>query len=106
MAQRLPASMRTREKLSSLIEGRLASPTGRSASVDLVTQLVVKKALEGEARDTRGREYDEDGAEPSQGYHNGAQPGREGAGGSLAKVQSPRAGQLSGAVTPDRPRIH
>jgi putative transposase len=30
MTKRVPASMRTRETLSSLIEGRLSSPDGRS----------------------------------------------------------------------------
>ena len=53
MAKRLPASVRTREELSGLIEGRLASPAGRSALVELATRLIVEEALEGEARDTR-----------------------------------------------------
>ena len=47
MAKRLPASMRTREELSALIEGRLASPAGRSALIELATRLIVEEALEG-----------------------------------------------------------
>lgn len=76
MAKRLPASMRTREELSALIEGRLASPAGRSALVELATRLIVEEALEGEARDTLGRDYYERGAEPGQGYRNGVRSGR------------------------------
>jgi transposase-like protein len=68
--------MRTREDLSALIEGRLASPAGRSALVELATRLIVEEALEGEARDTLGRDYYEHGAEPGQGYRNGTRPGR------------------------------
>ena len=45
MAKRLPASMRTREELSALIEGRLASPAGRSALVELATRLIVEEAV-------------------------------------------------------------
>ena len=76
MAKRLPASMRTREELSALIEGRLASPAGRSALVELATRLIVEEALEGEAQDTLGRDYYEHGAVPGQGYRNGTRPGR------------------------------
>jgi hypothetical protein len=39
--------MRTREALSALIEGRLASPAGRSELVELATRLIVEEALEG-----------------------------------------------------------
>jgi hypothetical protein len=56
--------MRTREELSALIEGRLSSPAGRSALVELATRLIVEEALEGEARDALGRDYYERGAEP------------------------------------------
>ncbi len=76
MTKRLPASMRTREEPSTLIEGRLSSPAGRSALVELATRLIVEEALEGEARDTLGRDYYEHGAEPGQGYRNGVRPGR------------------------------
>ena len=43
MAKRIPASMRTREALSALIEGRLASPAGRSELVELATRLIVEE---------------------------------------------------------------
>ena len=76
MAKRLPASMRTREELSALIEGRLASPAGRSALVELATWLIVEESLEGEARDTLGRDYYEHGAVPGQGYRNSTRTGR------------------------------
>ncbi len=76
MAKRLPASMRTREELSALIEGRLSSPAGRSALVELATRLIVEEALEGDARDALGRDYYERGAEPGRGYRNGVRPGR------------------------------
>ena len=46
MAKRLPASMRTREELSALFEGRLASLAGRSALVELATRLIVEAELE------------------------------------------------------------
>ena len=42
MARRIPASMRTREALAALIEGRLASPAGRSELVELATRLIVE----------------------------------------------------------------
>lgn len=76
MARRLPASIRTREELSALIEVRLSSPAGCSALVELSTQLIEKEALESEARDSLGRDYYERGAEPRQGYRNGVRPGR------------------------------
>jgi len=40
MPQRAPASMRTRQSLSDLIEGRLASPDGRAELVKLATRLI------------------------------------------------------------------
>ena len=39
MARRVPASMRTRESLSDLIEGRLSSADGRAELVKLATRL-------------------------------------------------------------------
>jgi putative transposase len=71
MAKRIPASMRTREALSALIEGRLASPSGRSELVELATRLIVEEALEGEVRDALDRGYYEHGGEPGQGHRNG-----------------------------------
>jgi transposase-like protein len=63
--------MRTREALSALIEGRLASPAGRSELVELATRLIVEEALEGEVRDALDRGYYERGGAPGQGHRNG-----------------------------------
>ena len=71
MANRIPASMRTREALSARIAGRLASPAGRSELVELATRLIVEEALEGEVRDALERGYSERGAAPGQGLGNG-----------------------------------
>jgi putative transposase len=71
MEKRIPASMRTREALSALIEGRLASPAGRSELVELATRLIVEEALEGEVRDALDRGYYEHGREPGRGHRNG-----------------------------------
>ena len=71
MGTRIPASMRTREALQALIEGRLASPAGRSELVELATRLIVEEALEGEVRDALDRGYYERGDAPGQGHRNG-----------------------------------
>ena len=71
MAKRIPASMQTREALAALIEGRLASPAGRSELVELATRLIVEEVLEGEVRDALDRGYYEHGATAGQGYRNG-----------------------------------
>lgn len=76
MSQRVPASMRTRQSLSDLIEGRLSSPDGRAELVKLATRLIVEEALEAESRDALGRAYYEHGAAPGQGYRNGVRTGR------------------------------
>lgn len=76
MPQRVPGSMRTRQSLSDLIEGRLSSPDGRAELVRLATRLVVEEALEAESRDAIGRDYYEHGAAPGQGYRNGSRTGR------------------------------
>src|SRR5512143_738853 len=76
MAKRVPASMRTRQSLSDVIEGRLSSPAGREELVKLATRLIIEETLEAEARDAVGRDYYEHGAEPGSGYRNGYRPGR------------------------------
>src|SRR5512144_1860383 len=76
MSKRLPASMRTRQWLSDVIEGRLSSPAGREELVKLTTRLIIEETLEAEARDAVGRDYYEHGAEPGSGYRNGYRPGR------------------------------
>jgi hypothetical protein len=55
MTTRIPASMRTRQSLSDLVEGRLSTPAGRSELMKLATRLIVEEALEGESRDAVGR---------------------------------------------------
>lgn len=76
MATRLPASQRTREGLTSLIEGRLSTSSAKDELVKLATRLIVEEALEGEAGDAVGRDYYEHGAQPGQGYRNGYRTGR------------------------------
>jgi putative transposase len=76
MSKRIPASMRTRQSLCDLIEGRLSSPDGRAELVKLATRLIVEEALEGESRDALGREYYEHGATAGQGWRNGTRTGR------------------------------
>ena len=76
MEKKLPASMRTRQSLSELIEGRLSTPDCRSELVKLATRLIIEEALEAESRDVLGREYYEHGAAPGQGYRNGVRTGR------------------------------
>src|SRR6476619_1186752 len=76
MEKRIPPSMRTRQSLSDLIEGRLASPDGRAELVKLATRLIVEEALEAECRDALGRDDYQRGAEDGQGYRNGVRTGR------------------------------
>jgi len=76
MAVRLPASQRTREELTDLIEGRLSTASGKDELVKLATRLIVEEALEGEATDAIGRDYYAHGAQPGRGYRNGYRSGR------------------------------
>lgn len=76
MSRRIPASDRTREALSDLIEGRLSSEAGRTELVQLATRLIIEEGLEAEVRDALGRDYYERGAEPGGGYRNGHRQGR------------------------------
>ena len=82
MATRLPASQRTREELTALIEGRLSTASAKDELVKLATRLIVEEALEGEAGDALGRDYYEHGAQPGQGYRNGyrTRPAEDGRG--------------------------
>jgi hypothetical protein len=66
MATRLPASHRTREDLTSLIEGRLSTGSAKDELVKLATRLIVEEALEGEAGDAVGRDYYAHGAQPTR----------------------------------------
>jgi len=74
MARRVPASMRSRQQLSDLIEGRLSSADGRAELIRLATRLIVEEALEAESADAVGREYSEHGG--GGAYRNGDRTGR------------------------------
>ena len=76
MSRRIPASERTREGLRDLIEGRLSSQSGRNEPVQLATRLIIEEGVEAEVRDAPGRDYDEHGGEPGDGYRNGVRGGR------------------------------
>ncbi len=76
MSTRIPASQRTREGLTALIEGRTSTASAKDELVKLATRLIVEEALEGEAADAIGRDYYEHGAQPGQGYRNGYRTGR------------------------------
>lgn len=102
MDKRVPASMRTRQSLSDLIEGRLSSPDGRAELVKLATRLIVEEALEGESRDALGREYYEHGAAPGQGYRNGVRTGRLRTAEGVVEYAAP---QIAGREVPFRSAI-
>ena len=76
MATRIPACQRTREELTTLMEGRLSRASAKDELVKPATRLIVEEALEGEAGDAIGRDYYEHGAQPGQGYRNGYRTGR------------------------------
>jgi hypothetical protein len=99
MATRLPASQRTREGLTSLIEGRLSTSSAKDELVKLATRLIVEEALEGEAGDAVGRDYYEHGAQPGQGYRNGYRTGRLKTAEGLMEYSTP---QIAGRDEPFR----
>jgi putative transposase len=102
MEKRVPPSMRTRQALSELIEGRLASPDGRAELVKLATRLIVEEALEAECRDALGRDYYERGAEAGRGYRNGVRAGRLRTAEGLIDYAAP---QVAGREEPFRSEI-
>ena len=102
MEKRIPGSMRTRQSLSDLIEGRLSSPEGRAELVRLATRLIVEEALEAESRDAIGRGYYEHGAAPGQGYRNGSRTGRLKTAEGLIEYAAP---QIAGREEPFRSEI-
>jgi len=103
MSKRIPSSMRTRQSLSDLIEGRLSSPDGRAELVRLATRLIVEEALEAESRDAVGRDYYEHGAAPGQGYRNGSRTGRLKTAEGFIEYAAP---QIAGREEPFRSQIH
>ena len=102
MSKRIPASMRTRQSLCDLIEGRLSSPDGRSELVKLATRLIVEEALEAESREAVGRDYYEHGAAPGQGYRNGSRSGRLKTAEGFVEYSTP---QVAGRDEPFRSEI-
>ena len=102
MAKRVPASMRTRESLSDLIEGRLSSADGRAALVKLATRLIVEEALEAESRDALGRDYYEHGASAGQGWRNGVRTSRLKTAEGFVDYAAP---QIAGRAAPFRSEI-
>ena len=102
MTRRVPASVRTREPLSDLIEGRLSSAAGRAEQVKLATRLIVEEALEAESRDALGRDYYEHGASPGVGWRNGVRMGRLKTAEGLVDYAAP---QIAGREEPFRSEI-
>lgn len=102
MRRRIPGSMRTRQSLCDLIEGRLSSPDGRAELVRLATRLIVEETLEAESRDAVGRDYYEHGAEPGHGYRNGSRTGRLRTAEGFVDYAAP---QVSGRDEPFRSQI-
>src|SRR3954464_1788058 len=74
--KRVSAPERTRERLRSLIDGRLGTAPDRSNLVLLAAQLILEEALEGEVRDEIGRERYERSEGEASGYRNGYRKGR------------------------------
>jgi Transposase, Mutator family len=97
MAARLPASQRTREELTALIEGRLSTASAKDELVKLASRLIVEEALEGEAGDALGRDYYEHGAQLGQGYRNGYRTGRLKTAEGLMEYSAP---QIAGREEP------
>src|SRR5437763_17080606 len=99
--ERIPASERTREKLTAVIEGS-GEGGGTSKLVRLAARLIIEEALESEARDALGRDYYARGAAPGAGYRNGYRTGRlKSAEGAIAYS----APQIADRVTPFRSAI-
>src|SRR5262245_2215710 len=99
MAKRLPASKRTREELTALIEGRLSTASAKDELVKLATRLIVEEALEGEAGDAVGRDYYEHGAQVGQGYRNGYRTGRLKTAEGLMEYSAPQVAMSRSART-------
>ena len=102
MTKRIPGSMRTRESLVELVEGRLSAPDARTELVRLATRLIVEEALEAESRDALGRDYYEHGASPGQGHRNGVRTGRLKTAEGVVAYSAP---QIAGRDDPFRSEI-
>ena len=100
--ERIPASERTREKLKALMEGRIEAPDARSELVRQAARLIIEEALEGEAKDTLGRDYYERGASPGSGYRNGYRSGQVKSAEGAIDYSAP---QIADRAEPFRSRI-
>src|SRR5438270_234222 len=96
-----PASERTREKLTAVIEGS-GEGGGTSKLVRLAARLIIEEALESEARDALGRDYYARGAGPGAGYRNGYRTGRLKSAEGAIEYSAP---QIADRVTPFRSAI-
>jgi hypothetical protein len=72
MTTRLPASQRTREELSAVIEGRLRTASATDELVRLATRLIVEEALEGEAGESWQVRRSPQDSHPTAPPHYGA----------------------------------
>jgi len=97
MGTRVPGSMRSRQQLSDLIEGRLSSADSRAELIKLATRLIVEEALEAEAGEAVGREYYAHGGSSGGGYRNGNRRGRLRTAEGLIEYAAP---QVTGGEVP------
>jgi putative transposase len=101
MGKRIPASKRTRQRISELMEGRTEG-FERSELVRLAAELIIEEALEAEVTDVLGRKYYENGAGDGEGYRNGYRPGKLKTSEGLIRFALPQVSDLRG---PYRSRI-
>ena len=76
MAERIPASEQTHQRLTDLLERGVADGDARAELIKLAVRKIVEEALEAEVTDALGREYYANGATPGRGYRNGYRRGR------------------------------
>jgi len=76
MAERIPASTQTHQRLTELLERGVADGDARAELIKLAVRKIVEEALEAEVTDALGREYYANGATPGRGYRNGYRRGR------------------------------
>jgi putative transposase len=100
--ERIPASERTRERLKALMNDEYEPADGRSGLVRLAARLIIEEALEGEAKDTLGRDYYARGAAPGAGYRNGYRKGRLKSAEGAIEYSAP---QVADRTAPFRSRI-
>jgi transposase-like protein len=84
------------------MEGRGEAADARSELVRLAARLIIEEGLEGEARDTLGREYYARGARPGAGYRNGYRVGRVRSAEGAIEYSAP---QIADRAEPFRSRL-